>query len=95
MLEDVDRTYAADHMLEKHGVTVVEANEALRDPERIVIEPDYNSKSGNSIRIIGYSPTFGDVLSVIAAIESGVEYGVNGWRSNNRDRRIYDQGEDH
>lgn len=94
MFEDLDRTYGAEHMLSKHHVTVEEANQALRDPERIVIEPDYASTSGQSARIIGYSETAGDLLTIIAVTDGGIEYGANGWHSNPKDRRIYREEEE-
>lgn len=76
-----------------HDVTPSGADEALSDPERIVIEPDYNSTSGRSIRIIGFSQTLGALLTVIVLTEDNVTYGVNAWRSNARDKRIYEEGE--
>ena len=76
-----------------HDVTPSGADEALSDPERIVIEPDYNSTSGCSIRIIGFSQTLGALLTVIVLTEDNVTYGVNAWRSNARDKRIYEEGE--
>ena len=76
-----------------HDVTPSEANEAVSDPERVVIEPDYNSVSGRSVRIIGFSQTMGDVLTVIVLTYEDVTYGVKAWRSNVRDRRIYKEGE--
>lgn len=90
MFEDVDWTHGEGHMWEKHGVTVAEANEALRDPMRVLIDPDYNSKTGQSARIIGWSDTYGDLLSIIVVTEDGDEYGANGWRSNEKDRRLYE-----
>jgi uncharacterized DUF497 family protein len=77
----------------KRGVAPDEADEAVSDPERIVIDPDYNSTSGRSVRIIGFSPTLDDLLTVIVVNEGNVVYGVNAWRSNSRDRRIYEEGE--
>ena len=65
----------------------------MADPERIVIDPDYNSTSGLSVRIIGFSQTSGDLLTVIVLEDGGVTHGVNAWQSNARDRRIYEEGE--
>lgn len=79
-------------MWDNHGVTVAQANEALEDPDRVLIQPDYNSKSGISDRVIGYSLTYGDLLSIILLREDGNLYGVNGWRSNKKDRAIYSEG---
>lgn len=79
-------------MWARHEVTVAQANEALEDPDRVLIQPDYNSKSGNSDRVIGYSRSYGDLLSVIVVRHKGTSYGSNGWRSNSKDRAIYSEG---
>lgn len=42
-----------DEHLARHGVTIDQANEALDDAKRVVIDPDYASKSGVGIRTIG------------------------------------------
>lgn len=41
-------------MEERHGVTVEKAEEALADSNRVVFAPDYASRSGNSVRVVGY-----------------------------------------
>lgn len=61
----VDWTYTAAHMLESHGITPQIANEALADPERITHTPDYNSTSGRTNRVIGYSVSARAVIAVI------------------------------
>jgi uncharacterized DUF497 family protein len=73
----IDWSHRADYIVAKHGVTSDEADEAVGDPERIVIDPDYNSTSGRSVRIIGFSPSLDDLLTVIVVTEAGVPYGVN------------------
>ena len=66
----------------------------MLDPERVVIDPDYNSStSARSVRIIGFSQTVGELLTVIVLTKDNVTYGVNAWRSNARDRRIYEEGD--
>lgn len=92
MNENVDWSHGEAHMLEGHKVTVDQANEALDDPDRVLIQPDYNSKSGKSDRVIGYSLSYGDLLSIILARDKSNLYGVNGWRSNPKDRAIYNEG---
>lgn len=89
VFERVDWTHGAAHMAANHGITVEVADEALGDPNRVVVDPDYNSTSGQSVRIIGFSTTADDIITVIVVQEDGVEYGVNGWVANTRDRRIY------
>lgn len=76
-------------MWDRHQVTTAQAEEALRDPERVVIQPDYASLSGKSVRVIGYSVSLDRVLSVIVVVEDGVEYGATGFPSNDKDQAIY------
>jgi len=94
VFERVDWSQRGAYMKRKHGVTTAIADEALEDPNRVVIDPDYNSESGKSVRIIGFSVTADDVITVIVLESAGTEYGVNGWAANQRDRRYYaDQSE--
>jgi uncharacterized DUF497 family protein len=81
-------------MQHRHGVTVEQANAALADPEALVFDPDYASRSGRTVRTIGYSPAAGRLLTVITLSEGGVDYGVNGWPANDGDRRRYEEGRD-
>ena len=77
-------------MWDNHRVLGQEANEAPADPDRVVITPDYNSRSGETSRAIGFSPSRGELLSVI--VHDATSYGVNGWPSNSTDRRLYREG---
>jgi uncharacterized DUF497 family protein len=88
----VDWSHRSDYIVANHGVTAEQADEALADPAAVVFDPDYNSKSGESVRTIGDSPSFGDILTVITVEEDGAVYGANAWRANDRDRRYYEQG---
>lgn len=85
----MDWFYRADYMRERHGVEVEWANEALEDPEALRIEPDPASRSGRSVRTIGYSTKAGCLVTVITLEEAGMTYGVNGWRSSDIDIRRY------
>ena len=76
----------------KHGVTPTQADEALADTQAVVFDPDYNSETGEGVRIIGESPSYGDILTVITVEHEGVVYGASAWKSNARDRRYYQQG---
>lgn len=76
-------------MYERHGITTGEAEEALTDPERVVLEPDYASRSGRSVRIIGWCTSRSQCLTIIAICDAGAEYGASGWLSNEKDRLIY------
>ena len=79
----------ADYVRDRHGVEVAWANEPLQDPGALRIVPDPASRSGRSIRTIGYSPSAGCLLTVITVTEGDVIYGVNSWRSNVIDIRRY------
>lgn len=92
VFERVDWTYGAAHMKANHGITPEVANQALGDPDRVVIDPDYNSTSGQSVRIIGFSVTADDIITVIVVVDDGAEFGANGWVSNSKDRSIYSRG---
>ena len=85
---DADWSYRGAYMEGRHGVAPVHASEALRDPWRVVLDPDPSSKSGRGIRVIGETAT-GRLLTVIIMRASGVTYGVNGWDANERDTQPY------
>lgn len=46
-------------------------SEALADANRVVIDPDYNSMSGCSVRIIGYSMLAEALVTVIVLSDGG------------------------
>jgi uncharacterized DUF497 family protein len=91
---DVDWLHGAGHMWDRHRVSVEEANEALADPSAVVMDPDPKSKSGDSIRVIGYSASREELLTVIVVRDPEVSWlwGANGWPSNTTDRRKYMRG---
>ena len=61
--------------------------EAARDPRGIVRDPDPKSRSG-AIRIVGYSPSAGFVITVIA---TGSDHaGVTAWKTSGADLRAYE-----
>ena len=84
-----DWSYRADYMRERHGIEVEWADEALEDPDAVRIDPDPASRSGLSVRTIGYSTKAGHLVTVITVEESGTTYGVNSWKSNEIDIRRY------
>lgn len=85
----VDWSHRAEYIWVKHGVTADQADEALADPDRVVIDPDYNSRSGASVRTIGYAPSRAALMSVITVEEDGAVFGINAWKSNEKDQGIY------
>lgn len=88
MFKSADWSYRGDYIW-KRGLTPTEANEALEDPERIVLTPDPASQSGRGVRVIGYSSTAGAVVTVIVLEDEGITYGVNAWKANEKDVRRY------
>jgi hypothetical protein len=75
------------------GATDIEpawTQEAAADPRSIVRDPDPKSRTG-AVRIIGYSPTAGFVLTVIATGASHA--GVTAWKSSGADLRDYERQE--
>jgi hypothetical protein len=78
-------------MWDAHKVTVAEASEALDDVDAVWLDPDPKSTSERSIRVIGYSPTRVDILTIILVRDPEVDWlwGANGWPSNSADRAIY------
>jgi len=91
---DVDWTHGAGHMQASHQVTPEEADEALADIDAVWFDPDPHSKSGRSVRVIGYSHSRNKILTVILVRrEDGGYWGANGWESNSSDRRRYERGE--
>ncbi|CCK60768.1 hypothetical protein [Mycobacterium canetti] len=78
----------------KRGLKPAGANEALADPDRIVLNPDPASKSGRSVRVIGYSITAQAVLTAVVLDDEGITYGVNAWPANRKDQRRYEGTEE-
>lgn len=71
------------------------ADEAFGDPNRSVIDPDPASVSGRTVRVIGWSPSLRQVVTVIVLPDSEVTWGVNAWCSNATDqRRSLEEGND-
>ena len=66
-----------------------------RTRPRVAIEPDYNSRTGRSVRIIGYSMLAQGIVTVIVLSDGGVDYGVKGWLANETAQRIYREAEVH
>lgn len=92
---EVDWTYGAEHMWTRHQVTTVEADEAVADIDAVWFIPDPHSRSGRSIRVLGYSHTCQAALTIILVPrqDDGGYWDANGWRSNSSDRRRYERGQ--
>jgi hypothetical protein len=72
------------------GATNIEPDwtlEAASDSRRIVLDPDPKSRTG-AVRLIGFSPSAGFVITVIAT--GGAHAGVTAWKSSGADLREYE-----
>src|SRR5664279_5588708 len=72
---------------------VVEATEALADPDPLLFDPDPKSRPGRGARLFGVlghrqDGAGGDLGS---SARSGWR-GANGWRANATDQRVYREG---
>jgi hypothetical protein len=93
----VDWSKRAEYVRSRHGVEPEWANEAVSDPHAVWLEPDPASRSGQSLRVIGYSGTARELLTVIlvrpdadpSEQPEGDWWGSNAWVADNRDRRLY------
>jgi uncharacterized DUF497 family protein len=88
----VDWSHRREHVEDK-GITTEQANEALDDSERVLIDPDPRSVTGESVRVIGYSEAAGAVLTVVVVVRDGQAYGATVWRANRRELRLYKRKE--
>jgi uncharacterized DUF497 family protein len=79
-----------DDHLARHGVTVEQAEEALNDANRVVLDPDPAAgPGGRGLRTVGYSRSVGAVLCVITVTEHGITYGATAFKANTTYQRIY------
>jgi len=93
----VDWGKRADYVRSRHGVDPAWADDAVNDDHAVWLTPDPVSRSGRSVRVIGYSRSAREVLTVIlvaADVEDaeqpvGEWWGANAWVSSLRDRRLY------
>lgn len=84
-----DWSERGEYMLARHSIHPAWANEALDDPDRVVITPDPASKSGRAVRTIGWSHTANRIITVITLVDNSRLHGVNGWVANSSDQRLY------
>ncbi|HEY3548876.1 MAG TPA: hypothetical protein VGK17_22615 [Propionicimonas sp.] len=71
MVDEIDWSQRGEYIA-KHGLTPDLADEALSDPNRIVIDPDPSSVSGRTIRVVGWSITLARLVTVIALPDGDV-----------------------
>jgi len=70
------------------------AVEAYYDENAALIDPDYNSESGQSLRVIGWSTEAGFLITVILVLYKGKLFAASAWKSNRKDQRLYAQMEE-
>lgn len=90
--DDEDADYIRRRSGRYPGATNIDPEwtlEAAADPRRIVRDPDPKSQTG-AIRLIGYSPTAGFVITVI--MDAADKAGVTAWKTRGADLRSYLEG---
>ena len=93
----MDWSTRAAYVRSRHGVDPAWADDAVNDDHAVWLTPDPASRSGRSVRVIGYSTGARDVLTVILVAADaedaeqpvGEWWGANAWVSGPRDRRLY------
>ena len=93
----MDRSKRADYVRSRHGVDPACADEAVNGDHAVWLTPDPASRSGRSVRVIGYSTSACEVLTVILVAADvdetekpvGEWWGANAWVASPRDRRLY------
>lgn len=97
MVVRVDWSHRAEYIRSRHGVHPTWANEAVDDDHAVWLRPDPASRSGHSVRVLGYSTSAQAVLTVIlvdadldpSERPEGDWWGSNAWIASPRDRRLY------
>lgn len=93
----VDRGKRADYLRSRHGVDPAGADDAVNDDHAVWLTPDPASRGGRSVRVIGYSTSAREVLTVILVAADaddteppvGEGWGANAGVSSPGDRRLY------
>lgn len=88
-MDSIDWSHAEDHMWRRHRVLVAWAREAWTDPFALVLDPDPSSRSGVSLRVIGYSRTARTVLVVVAVRGDESFVVASAWQANTSHLRRY------
>ena len=92
--ESANWLYRSEYMNQRHGVSPLEANQALNDPWRVTLDPDPSSLSGAGVRTIGVTRAW-RLLTVITLVSGGTRWGVNGCDANPTDVRRYESSRDY
>jgi hypothetical protein len=78
----------------RHRVLPSWAMQAWEDPSALVVDPDPASRSGRSIRVIGYSSGAGAILVLILVRDEDQLVAASAWRANMSHQRRYIEGMD-
>jgi hypothetical protein len=87
---DEDAKYIRSRGQRYSGASGIEAEwtlEVVADPRRIVRDPDPKSRTG-AVRVIGYSPSAGFVITVVATRSDHA--GATAWKTSGADLRAYE-----
>ena len=95
MDEVIDCTRARQHIWARHRILPEWVEEACTDIDRVILDPDPSSRSGRSLRIVGFSPGLGHPITVVAVRRSDRLEVASAWRANSKDQRIYREGRAH
>ena len=83
----------SDRYRDAIDIEVEWTDEAVADPRAVVSDPDPKSHTG-AVRIVGYSPAAGFVVTVIVARIDDELWGVTAWRTTGSERRGYQEAHD-
>jgi len=74
-------------------IDVAWATEAAADANATTSDPDPRSRTG-AVRIVGYSPAAGFLITAIATRIEGELWGVTAWKTTGAERRTYQEAHD-
>lgn len=82
----------SDRYPDATDIEIAWTREAVADARAVVSDPDPRSKTG-AVRIVGYSPTAGFVITVIALPLNNELWGVAAWKTTGAERRNYQEAQ--
>ena len=93
----VDWSKRSEYVRSRHAVEQASADEAVQDEHAVWLRPDPASLSGRSVRVIGYSSSAQQLLTVIlgdaeadpSEKPEGDWWGSNAWVASEKDRHLY------
>jgi len=93
MHEVIDCTAAVQHIWDRHRILAEWVEQACADADRVILDPDPASRSGRSVRIVGFSSGYGYPITVVAVRRSDRLVVASAWPANSKDRRTYLEGQ--